>query len=275
MNQLIRQLTEALGPSGREDAVRSIILREVKSMADDVRVDALGNVIAYRKPARKVLSPRRIMVAAHMYEIGLVVSHIDTKGFVRFVVPGSHHYDISMGARVQFLNGVKGIVVREPSTGADVSSKMFVDVGVSSASKHPLAVGEFGAHERFYIELGDRLSANSLDARIGVAVLIETLRILRSTPYEVYFAFTVHGRTRGRGIPPAAYGIEPEVGIIVAGSLACDTPGELKVPMELGGGPCIMICDKSMTTSPAVVDWMITSAKKAHIPVQRGVLQEG
>ncbi|MBM3124000.1 MAG: M42 family peptidase [Chloroflexi bacterium] len=275
MKPLIRQLTEALGPSGREDAVRSIILREVKSLADDVQVDALGNVTAYRKPARNGVAHSRIMVATHMDEIGLVVSHIDKEGFVRFDIPGSQHDGFPIGARVQFLNGVKGVVGREPSTGADASSKMFVDVGISAASKHPLTVGEFGAHERYHMEMGNRLSANSLDARIGVAVLIEVMRRLNSTRHAVYFSFTVQGRTHGRGIPPAAYGIEPEIGIIVGGSLAGDTPGKLKAPMVLGGGPCVMICDNAMTFSPVVVDWMIASAQKAHIPVQRGVLQEG
>ncbi len=110
MKQLLKTLTETFGPSGYEDAVRKIVLKEVKPFADEVRVDALGNVVARKKPVKGAKSPKKIMLAAHMDEIGVIVSHIDKKGFVRFANIGATFGRYVHGARVRFLNGISGVV---------------------------------------------------------------------------------------------------------------------------------------------------------------------
>ncbi|HNK64561.1 MAG TPA: M42 family peptidase, partial [Anaerolineales bacterium] len=183
MKQLLKTLTETFGPSGYEDEVRKIILKEVQPLANDVQVDALGNLIVRKKPAAGAKNPKRIMLAAHMDEIGVIASHIDRKGFVRFTNVGGTFGRYTLGARVRFLNGTTGVVGfdrLEQVDQAPAMNKMYIDVGATSRENCPVKVGDFGAFERSYLEMGDRIVAKSLDDRSGVVVLIETLRSIKS-----------------------------------------------------------------------------------------------
>ena len=278
MKQLLKTLTEAFAPSGHEDAVREIILKEVKPLADEIRVDALGNLIVRKKPAKTSKSPKRIMLAAHMDEIGVIVSHVDKKGFVRFTNIGGAFGRYTLGARVRFLNGVTGVVGYDRLEQIDAVlpiNKMYIDVGATSRENCPVKIGDIGAFERTFIEMGDRLVAKSLDNRAGVVALIETLRAIKSTPNDLYFVFTTQEEVGSRGAGAAAFGIDPEIGIAVDTTPTGDTPASLKMVMELGGGPCIKIRDVGMIANPRVVDWMIQAAEKAKIPCQREVLLVG
>jgi endoglucanase len=125
------------------------------------------------------------------------------------------------------------------------------------------------------MEMGDRLVAKSMDDRSGVAVLIETLRAIKSTPNDLYFVFTTQEEVGTRGAGAAAYGVDPEIGIAVDVTATGDTPASLKMVMELGKGPCVKFRDPGMLSDPRVVDWMITTAEKAKIPYQREVLLMG
>lgn len=278
MKPLLKTLTETYGPSGYEDAVRKVVLREVKQFADETRVDALGNLIVRKKPAKNAKAPKKIMLAAHMDEIGVIVSHIDEKGFARFTNIGGTFGRYTLGARVQFLNGVKGIVAHDRLEQMDAPlplSKMYIDTGATSKKDCKLKVGEIGAFERAYFEMGDRLVAKSMDDRSGVAVLIETLRGLKSTPHDVYFVFTTQEEVGTRGAGPAAFGIEPDIAIAVDVTGTGDTPVSFKMAMELGKGPCIKIRDMGSLSDPRLVNWMIQTAEKAKIPYQREVLLFG
>ncbi len=288
MKQLLKTLTETFGPSGYEDAVRKVILKEVKPLADEVHVDALGNLIVRKQPTAGAKNPKKIMLAAHMDEIGIIASHIDKKGFVRFTNVGGAFGRYTLGARVRFMNGVTGVVGYDRLEQVDNAlpiNKMYIDVGASSKEDCPVKVGEFAAFERSYMERGDRLVAKSMDDRTGVAVLIETLRgiTLRhgfadqggSTPNDLYFVFTTQAEVGVRGAGAAAYGIEPEIGIVVDVTATGDTPASMKMVMELGKGPCVKFRDPGMLSDPRVVDWMIRTAEKAKIPYQREVLLVG
>lgn len=278
MKQLLKTLTEAFAPSGYEDAVREIILKEVKPLADEVRVDALGNLIVRKKPTKESKSAKRIMLAAHMDEIGVIASHVDKKGFVRFTNVGGTFGRYVLGARVRFLNGVTGVVGYDRLEQIDnwlPINKMFIDVGATSRDDCPVKVGDIAAFERSFTEMGSRLVAKSLDDRAGVAVLIETLRALKSTPNDLYFAFTTQEEVGTRGAGAATFGIDPEIGIAVDMTPTGDTPASLKMVMELGKGPCVKFRDVGMIADPRVVDWMIGTAEKAKIPYQREVLLVG
>src|SRR5688572_14814566 len=188
MKQLLKTLTETFGPSGHEDAVRKVILKEVKALADEVHVDTLGNVIARKRPLKAAKNAKKIMLAAHMDEIGVIVSHIDKKGFVRFTNIGGTFGRYTLGARVRFLNGVTGVVGYDRLELVDTIlpiNKMYIDVGATGREDCPVKVGDVAGFERSYIEMGDRLVAKSLDDRAGVTVLIETLRALKSTANDV------------------------------------------------------------------------------------------
>ncbi len=278
MKQLLKTLTETFGPSGHEGEVRKIILKEVKPLADEIRVDALGSLIARKKPAKGSKNPRRIMLAAHMDEIGIIASHIDKKGFVRFTNVGGTFGRYTLGARIRFMNGVTGVIgydLPEHVENVPPINKMYIDVGARKKEDCPVKVGDFAAFERSYMEMGDRLVAKSMDDRTGVAVLIETLRSIKSTPNDLYFVFTTQEEVGVRGAGAAAYGIDPEIGLAVDVTATGDTPASMKVMTELGKGPCVKFRDPGMLSDPRVVDWMISTAEKAKIPYQREVLLFG
>jgi len=269
---------ETFGPSGNEDQVRKIILKEVKPLADEVRVDVRGNLIVRKKAAKNSKNPKRIMLAAHMDEIGIIASHIDKNGFVRFTNVGGVFGRYTLGVRVRFLNGVTGVVGYDKleNIGEAVPiNKMYIDVGASSKDNCPINVGDFAAFDRTYTELGDRLVAKSMDDRTGVLVLIETLRAIKSTPNDLYFVFTTQEEGGTMGVGAATFGIEPEIGLAVDVTPTGDTPASLKMVMELGKGPCVKFRDVGMLSDPRVVDWMIQTAEKAKIPYQREVLLVG
>lgn len=278
MKQLLKALTEAFGPSGYEDEIRALILKEVKPLADETRVDALGNLIARKKPAKGAKAPKKIMFAAHMDEIGVIASHIDKKGFVRFANIGGVFGRYTLGARVRFANGTRGVVgydKLEQFSEMPPIQKMYIDVGATSPADCPVQVGDPAVFEQAFVQMGGRIAAKSLDDRIGVLALIETLRAVKSAPNDLYFVFTAQEEVGSRGAGTAAYGIDPDVGIAVDVTATGDTPVSLKMSMELGKGPCVKIRDAMMLADPRVADWMIRTAQKAKIPFQREVMLVG
>jgi tetrahedral aminopeptidase len=276
MKHLIQKLTETFSPSGYESAIREVIRAEVKPFADEIRVDPLGNLIV--RKGRAAQNGKRIMIAAHMDEIGLVASHIDPRGFVRFTNIGGVRPQNLMGGRVRFANGTPGIIYAEPldkPSEAPALEKCYIDVGATSDKNHPVKIGDVASFERPFMAMGDRLVAKSLDDRIGCAVAIESLQKLKSTPHEVYFVFTVQEEVGLRGAGPSAYGIEPDLGFSIDVTGWGDTPGMKNVELALGKGPAIKIKDGGMLSDPRIVRWMIDAAEKNRIPYQREILLGG
>ena len=278
MKKLLQTLTETFGPSGYEDEVRKIVRREVEPLADEVRVDPLGNLIARKRPTKAGSDTKKVMIAAHMDEIGVIVSHVDENGFVRFAPIGGVFRRYVLGGRVRFLNGTQGILgfdrldnVNELPT----LDKVYIDVGATGPKDCPVKVGDVAAFDRQYTDLGRRLVAKSMDDRVGVLVAIETLRSLRSTPYDLYFVFTTQEEVGVRGATTSAYGVDPDIGIALDVTPTGDTPHSLRMEMALGKGPCIKIQDVGMISDPRVVQWMIRVAEKNKIPYQREVLLIG
>src|ERR1043165_728132 len=278
MKKLLQTLTEAFGPSGYEDKIREIVFNEVKSLADETRVDALGNLIVRKCPTKSGKNTKKIMIAAHMDEIGVIVSHVDENGFVRFSPLGGVFRRYVPGGRVRFLNGVQGVLgfdrldnVNELPT----LDKVYIDVGATNRKDCPVKIGDIAGFDRTYTEFGNRLVAKSMDDRVGVLVAIETLRALQSTPYDVYFVFTTQEEVGIRGAAASAYGIDPDIGIALDVTAVGDTPNALKMDMALGKGPCIKIQDVGMIADPRLVQWMIRTAEKSKIPYQREVLLVG
>ncbi|MGZ9166314.1 MAG: M42 family metallopeptidase [Anaerolineales bacterium] len=278
MKKLLQNLTEAFGPSGYEDKVREIVRTEVEPLVDEIKVDVLGNLIARKHPGRQTKDTRKIMIAAHMDEIGLIVSHVDEKGFIRFAPIGGVLRRYVLGGRVRFLNGTQGVIGYDRLDNLNelpTLDKVYIDVGASGKKDCPVKIGDIAAFDRPFTELGNRLVAKSMDDRVGVLVAIETLRTLKSTPHDVYFVFTTQEEVGTRGAATSAYGVDPDVGIAIDVTPAGDTPNALKMEMALGKGPCIKIQDPGMIADPRVVGWMIRAAEKAKLPYQREVLLMG
>lgn len=275
MKSLIKKLVEAVGPSGYEDSVRELVREEVQAYADEVRVDALGNLIA-RKGVRQA-GGKRIMLAAHIDEIGIIASFIDENGFVRFTNIGGVRAMALLGGRVVFTNGAHGVISVEPVEPYDrVPSldKFYVDVGATSRDDCPVSVGDVAAFDRPFLDLGNRLVAKSMDDRISAAVMVEALRQLPSTPHELYFVFTTQEEVGLRGAQTAAYGVDPDIGLSVDVTRVGDTPKD-RMAVALGKGPAVKVRDSGMLSDPRVVRWLSDTAEKAGLPYQLEVLEAG
>lgn len=278
MKKLLKQLTETFAPSGYEGNVRKLVRAEVKPLADEIKVDALGNLIVRKKPTKQTKDTKKIMIAAHMDEIGLIVSHVDNNGFVRFSSLGTVFRRYVLASRVRFLNGVQGVIGYDRLDNINelpTLDKVYIDVGATSRKDCPVKIGDVAAFDRPFAEFGNRLVAKSMDDRVGVLVAIETLRALKSTPYDVYFVFTTQEEVGARGAATSAYGIDPDIGIALDVAPTGDTPHGLKMEMALGKGPCVKIQDVLMISDPRIVQWMIRTAEKNKIPYQREVLLVG
>lgn len=276
MKSLIKKLVEAVGPSGYEGAVRELVKKEVASLADEIQVDALGNLIV--RKGKQQTDGLRIMLSAHMDEIGIIATHIDEDGFVRFTTIGGVGPRTLIGGRVQFLNGAFGVIAGERLSAADqVHSfeKMYIDVGSAGKADCPVKVGDLAIFDRPMMDLGNRLVAKSMDDRISVAVLIETLRKLKNTPHELYFVFSTQEEVGTRGATTAAYGIDPDLGIAVDVTGTGDTPKGMRMAVKLGAGPAVKVRDGGMLSDPRVVRWMADTAEVAKIPYQLEILEAG
>lgn len=278
MKPLIQKLVETQGPSGYETQIRSVVREEIEPYADELQVDALGNLIV--RKGKGAAEGIKVMLVAHIDEIGVMVTQVDANGFVRFTTLGGVRPYTCVGGRVRFLNGAAGVINMEP---LDDMSKMptfeqlYIDMGCSGSDATPVRVGDVATFDRPFLDLGGRLAAKSLDDRIGVAVMIETLRQIKATPHQLYFVFSTQEEVGVRGATTAAFGIDPDLGVAVDVTATGDTPRRTKVRMDvsLGKGPAIKVRDGGMLADRRVVDWMVKGAEKLSLPYQMEILEGG
>jgi endoglucanase len=276
MKALLQTLVETTGPSGYESQVRSIIQQEIEPYVDEIRVDKLGNLIA--RKGKKSDEGLTIMLAAHMDEIGLMVTHVDEHGFARFTRIGGVYPRNTAGGRVRFLNGAAGVIGMEPHTNASsvpALEKMFIDLGVSSAKDCPVQIGDVAVFERRFEDLGDRLVSKAMDDRVGVLVLIEAIKSIKQTPNQIFAVFTVQEEVGTRGAGPAAFGIDPDLALAIDVTLCGDTPQNKSTQVFLGKGPAIHIKDSRTLADPQISRWIQNGAKQAKIPYQTSILTFG
>lgn len=280
MKDIIRRMVEGFGPSGFEDQIREDIRSEISGCADEVSVDAMGNLIALRR-GTLTRNRKTVMVAAHMDEIGVMVSYVDKKGFVRVTPLGGVSAGYELGGRVRFENGVVGIINQEkPKVAGKLPTMdtLYVDVGATSAENCPVVVGDVGVFLQPMVELGDSIAAKAMDDRIGCAIMIQAMRELKDKklPHDVCFVFSTQEEVGLRGATTSAFGIEPDLGMALDVTFAADTPeAPMKMAVSLGKGPAIKIKDSGMIVQPWVKNWMIETAEDANIPFQREVMTGG
>jgi endoglucanase len=276
MKELIKRLTEAYGPSGNEEKIREVIREEIKGLAD-VKVDALGNLIALKKGRGGGI---KVMLAAHMDELGVIVTHVDEKGFLRFAPIGGVNPLTLLGGRVVFSDGTVGTIGmerREPGEEKKIPGfdKLYLDVGAKDKDSVPVRVGDVASFSRPFVAQGDRLMAKGFDDRIGCAVLIEVMRELKDSPHDVYFVFSVQEEVGLRGAITSAYGIDPELGLSVDVTATGDTPEARTMAISLGKGPAIKVKDRGMLAHPRVKRLLIETAEEIGIPYQLEILEWG
>lgn len=276
MKELIQKLVEAWGPSGYEHHVREIIRAEVADLADEITVDPMGNLIC-----RVGQGGKKILVAAHMDEIGLMATFQEKKtGYLRFSNIGGLLNTTLLGNRVRFEDGTIGVIGVHDSFGPSRTNvpnleDFYIDVSDGDNST-AVTAGRPAALTRSLEERGTRLVAKSMDDRIGCVVAIEAMRRLnRQTPNEVYFVFTVQEEVGLRGARPAAYTVNPDVAIAVDVTATGDEAKGEKSIVRLGGGAAIKVHDTGLVVPPAVRDWMVAGAQAADIPYQLELLTLG
>ena len=275
MNELIKKLVEAYGPSGFEDGMRDLIRPEIEAYADEISVDALGNLIAAKNGDGSGL---KVMIAAHMDEIGVMVTHITKEGFLRFTNIGGVMPHNLMGSRVQFANGTIGLINSdriEDRSKIHPLNKFYIDVGASSPDDCPVGVGDAAGFVRPFLAQGSRLTAKTMDDRIGCVVAIEAMKRLQSTPHQVYFAFTVQEEVGVRGAMTAANHLDADVGIALDVTLTGDVPEARPMAISLGKGAAIKVKDSGMIAHAGLVRLMKQRADAANIPYQLEVLDGG
>ena len=277
MIDLIERLTGTFGPAGSEGKIRALLCEEVEKLNQNYFVDTLGNLVVTAGGK----SGKKILTAAHMDEIGLMVTFIDENGFLRFTNIGGVLRNTLLGTRVIFENGVVGIIGQEKIKDAkDFGlNKLYIDIGAKDRNEAQKMV-RIGSPAVFYTpfnRLGDRIVAKTLDNRIGCAVLLEVLKRLPSSlPNEVYFVFTVQEEVGLRGARTVSYRLEPDYGLAVDVTRVGDTPEpDYKMEVSLGKGPGVKIKDSSVICHPQVIQLMIETAETNNIPYQLEVLEKG
>jgi len=271
---LLKKLVNAFGPSGDERQIAEVIEKEIVDYVDEVSYDSLGNLIA-----RKKGNGKKIMLAAHMDQIGLLITDIDDKGFLRFTNIGGVSPYISLGQRVIFKNGVIGAIHMEPM---DDYSKlklenMYIDIGVSSKedAEKLVSIGDSCVFKSQYYENEDYVISGYMDDRIGCYILIETIKSLKENINDLYFVFTSQEEVGLRGAKTSAYRIDPDFGVALDVTGSGDTPKAKRFAVGLGKGAAIKVKDQSIIVSPKVKEFMIKTAKDNNIPYQLEVLENG
>jgi putative aminopeptidase FrvX len=219
-----------------------------------------------------------VMLAAHMDEIGVIITHVDEKGFLRFTRIGGVHPLTLLGSRVAFSDGSIGVIGREKPDKWDEfprMDKMYIDVGAVDKEHQTKKVGDVASFVRPFVDLGQRLTAKAFDDRIGCAILVQTILELGKSPHDVYFVFTVQEEVGLRGALTSAFGVEPDVAVAVDVTLTGDTPEARPMAVSLGAGPAIKVKDRGMLAHPGVKDWMIDTAERLGLPYQLEVLEGG
>ena len=283
--QLLKEICETAGAPGYEDRIRQIVLRELQPLGLEISVDNMGNVTAVRRGRE----PRKIMAAAHMDEIGFIVTHIDEKGFLRFHTLGGFDPKTLTSQRVIVhgrtdLPGVMGtkpvhLMTPEERTKPLLITDYFIDVGMPREEvEKQINIGDPVTRQRELIEMGNCVNCKSIDNRISVFILLEVLMQLpEEIPYDFFGVFTVQEEVGLRGAMVAAHTINPDFGIGLDTTIAFDTPGARPHEMvtQLGMGAAIKIMDASTICDPRMIAFMKQTADNHFIKWQPEILPAG
>lgn len=274
---LLRKLTEASGVSGNEKEVRDIIITEIKDYVDEIKIDKIGNIIAYKKG--RIESPK-VMIAAHMDEVGLMINRIDESGLLKFTPVGGIDQRILVSKHVKVgKNKINGVIGAKPIHLQKKSEwkkaidyhDLYIDIGVINKEEAEkfVKIGEYASFASNYVEFGDNMvKAKALDDRVGCSILINLLK--SNTELSIHAAFTVMEEVGLIGAGPAAYQIEPDIGIVLEGT-TCSDVSDVDSHMqatELGKGPAISLMDRTTYFDNNLRKLIVEAAEKNEIPYQ-------
>ncbi len=279
---LLKRLSEAFGVSGHEEHVRSLILQEIRDRVDECRVDPMGNLIARRKgPGSSAL---RVIAAAHMDEVGLMVTQIEDTGLLRFAKVGGIDDRVLPARAVLVGDGrVPGVIGSKPVHLTEKAERdkvidfkqLAIDIGASSKGEAERLVrrGDCAVFATDFLELASTGSwravrGKALDDRVGCALLVELLK--EKLPFELIAAFTVQEEVGLRGARVAAYAEDPDAAVVLECTAANEVPSRKDVSpsTRLGDGPAVTVMDNSFIADPRMVEHFLSVAARKGIPVQ-------
>lgn len=288
--ELLRQLCETSGVPGNEERVRDLIIKEVDGLFDEVTVDPMGSLLCRRDAATP--DAPKIMLLCHMDEIGFLVSHITDKGYLYVQPVGGFDPRNLFSRRVLVCTddgdykgvmnpGGKPVHIASPEDRKKVPElgEFFVDLGMGEATKDVVKVGDFVVMDEPFIEIGDKFVSKALDNRIACWLGIEMMKKLgdKGRNAEIHVVFTTQEEVGLRGARTSSFKVQPDIGIGIDTTLACDTPGipEQFATTTQGKGFGLHVRDSSFIADKALVREFEALAIKNNIPYQRTMLAAG
>ena len=275
---LLKELSEAAGVSGGEGEVRNIIKKSVENLVDEIRFDVLGNLIVYKKGFRE--EGPRVMLAAHMDEVGLIAAGFDRSGLIRFFKVGGIDDRVLISKVVHIgpqkipgVIGAKAVHLQKPEERKKSlkAEELYIDIGAKNQEEAEKLVklGDYISFSTKFQEIGENcVKGKAFDNRVGCALLIQALK--KEYPFPLYGVFTVQEEIGMRGAGTAAYAIKPDLALVLEGTTAADV-AEIKEQNHattLGKGPALTIMDGSVISSRKIIDLLIRTAEENEIPYQ-------
>lgn len=275
MMKVLTRLAAAFGPSGAESEVTSVIEELARDHVDEISRDTLGNLICHKKG-----DGPRVMFSAHADSIGLVVTHIDEKGFVHVGALGGVGAKDVLYTPVRFQNGVRGLVCKDEGADHDKLSvtDLRIDIGAASEdeAKKLVRIGDAAVYDAPTYPAAGRVVSPYLDDRISCLILLMAMERLEKTDNDLYFVFSAQEEVGCRGAKTAAWAIDPDYGVAVDVTCADDEPGSKHQGSSVcGKGAAVKVMDRLTICTPELVEKLMSLGKEKGIAVQRDVLQVG
>lgn len=278
MLKYLKELCELSGISGREDNVREYLQKKAQPHADEIYQDNLGNLFVFKKG--KAQRSKKLMVCAHMDEVGIIIKDIDDKGYLKFDFTGGVDRRVVIGKRVLVGDGkIPGIIgvkavhlsTKEERKNVPKLDEMFIDIGAADKedAMSVVELGEYAVFDSAYMQLqGGQVKAKAIDDRLGCAIILE---LIESKPeYDTWFVFTVQEEVGLRGASCAAFSLEPDMALVIESTTAADLPDAegTKTVCKLKGGAVIGMVDRATIYDRGLFENMKALAKENSIPWQ-------
>jgi len=280
MLNILKKLTDTVSVSGGEDKISNVIRKMTKGYADELTDDALGNLIVLKKSTKN--NAKKVMVAAHMDEIGFIATFVEDSGFIKISPVGGIDWTAVAYGEVLFKNGTRGVIIPEGKVKPNdfKADKFYIDIGAKdkTEAEAKVKIGDTCTLTPKITELlNNRIAASKLDDKIACAVLIQTLMDMKDTPHrsDLYFVFTAQEEVGLRGAKTAAQSIMPDYSIAIDVTDTGDTPECTPMAIKLGGGAAIKLMDRSAICHRELVNLLMKTAKENDIKYQSEIMTAG
>lgn len=273
---MLGKLTNLSGVSGNEKKVREFIISQISDYCDKIEIDSIGNVIALKKG----IEDKKIMLSAHMDEVGFIISEITDKGFLKFKTVGGIDKRTILAKRLKIgenevlgVIGMKAVHLQKKTERGEVPEirDLYIDIGAKDkkSAENLVKLGDYAVFETEFEKLGeDTVKAKALDDRAGCAVLIELIK--KPQKYDTYFCFTAQEEVGLRGARLAAYRIQPNISLVIEATSASDVYGfePYESVTKMGAGAAVTFMDRTTVVNDTLRKKLFEIAQQANIPVQ-------